>query len=195
MLGGVYDVEVVAAVPAAGIGAARIVTGASDKLASFYAAEYPRLASSLTLYCGDRELAAELAQEAMARACRHWHRVEHLESPGAWVHRVAINLANSAFQRKLVRQRARHAMRPTDVQHGADIGAAVAVRTAVSQLPRRQRTALVLRYFADLPVDQVAELMKCSPNTVKSLTHQAIASLRKTAGLHGDDPEGDVDQS
>lgn len=179
--------EVAAAVPAAVSGTARNVTAGDDKLASFYAAEYPRLSSSLTLYCGDADLGAELAQEAMARACRHWHRVQHLESPAGWVHRVGINLANSAFQRALVRQRARHAVARPDGSSMADVGAAVAVRAAVTRLPQRQRMALVLRYFADLPVDEVAALMKCSPNTVKSLTHQAIASLRKTAGLHDDD--------
>lgn len=182
--------KAVTAVPTVVLGAAPIVTVDGDKLASFYAAEYPRLAASLTLYCGDRELAAELAQEAMARACRHWHRVEHLDSPAGWVHRVAINLANSAFQRRLVRQRARAVVRPELHEHGTDIGAAVAVRTAVSQLPQRQRMALVLRYFADLPVHEVAALMKCSPNTVKSLTHQAVATLRRTAGLHDDEPGG-----
>lgn len=193
-LTGVIGVEFAAAAPlAVSKSTADVMVSGEDSLATFYAAEYPRLASALTLYCGDRELAAELAQEAMARACRHWHRVQHLQSPAGWVHRVAINLANSAFQRRLVRQRARHHA-VEHVEDRRDLGAALAVRAAVSNLPRRQRTALVFRYFADLPVDEVAALMKCSPNTVKSLTHQAIANLRRNAALadnddgdHGDD--------
>jgi RNA polymerase sigma factor (sigma-70 family) len=52
------------------------------------------------------------------------------------------------------------------------------VRDAVAALPERMRTALVLRYFADLPVDAVAEIMDCAPGTVKSLTSQAIDKLR-----------------
>lgn len=61
-----------------------------DALSSFCAAEYPRLVGTLTLYCGDRPIAEELAQEALVRVCQHWSRIRRLENPGGWVHRVAI---------------------------------------------------------------------------------------------------------
>jgi DNA-directed RNA polymerase specialized sigma24 family protein len=61
----------------------------------------------LTLYTSDRDLAAELAQEALARACRHWRRVQHMDAPGAWLYRVALNLANSAGARRRADRRAR----------------------------------------------------------------------------------------
>lgn len=149
-------------------------------LPSFYEAHFPRLVGMLTLYCGDRELAAELAQEAMAQAWRRWSQVRHMEAPVAWVNRVAINLANSAWRRTLLQRRVTHREEP---RREADVGTAVAVREAVSALPRRQRTALVLRYFADLPLQEVAELMKCSPETVRAHTRQAILNLRKRSGL------------
>ena len=65
----------------------------------FFRAAYPRLLSALTLYTGDRDLAAELAQEALAlaRAHRRWPSVSAMDSPGGWAHRVAINLANSSL--------------------------------------------------------------------------------------------------
>ena len=50
-------------------------------------------------------------------------------------------------------------------------------------LPLRQRTALVLRYYSDLSVQETADVMGCAPGTVKSLTSQALAALRQTAGL------------
>jgi len=151
-------------------------------LEAFYRAELPRLVGALFLYCGDREQAAELAQEAMARAWRHWPKVSQMDSPAGWVHRVAINLANSAWRRAAVRRR------PLPGGDGGvvpapDTGTAMAVRAAVAALPRRQRTALVLRYFADLPVADVAVLMRCSPNTVRSLTKLAIGNLRANSGL------------
>src|SRR5687768_11044240 len=152
-------------------------------LAVFYRAEYPRLVAALTLYCGDRELAAELAQETMARAWRHWSRVGRFDSPAGWVHRVGINLANSAMRRAALRARLTKAERHDEAASSTDISAAVALREAVAALPRRQRTALVLRYFVDLPHDDVAALMRCRPGTVRALTTQAIANLRKTAGL------------
>jgi RNA polymerase sigma factor (sigma-70 family) len=148
----------------------------------------PRLIGTLTLYCGDPLVAEELAQETLVRLLDRWGQVQHMASPAAWAHRVAINLANSRFRRLRAERRARqrlegHAVRAqSDDMHGVDMAAHIAVREAVSRLPKRQRTALVLRYYADLPVTEVATLMECSPGTVKSLTHHAIGALRQ-AGL------------
>jgi len=172
-------VEVV--VPAADVDA--------DRWTAFYRAEYPRLVQALTLYTGDRELGAELAQEAMARAWRHWSRIKHYEAPAGWVHRVGINRANSALGRRNERHespldaRAERTAAPT-----VDTGTAMAVRAAVARLPRRQRTALVLRYFVDLPIEEVARSMRCRPGTVTALTAQAMANLR-AAGLQETEEE------
>jgi DNA-directed RNA polymerase specialized sigma24 family protein len=131
-----------------------LVSPDEDARTRFCIGEYPRLVGALILYTGDRELAVELAQEALARACRHWRRVERMPAPGAWVHRVAINLANSAFARRRAERavRARLAGLP-DPEAGEITGPdRLEVRGAVGQLPERQRAAIVLRYFVDLPV-------------------------------------------
>lgn len=143
----------------------------------------PRLIGALTLYCGDRFVAEELAQETLVRVLDRWPEVQQLTSPSAWAHRVAINLANSRFRRLRAERRAHQRLGArAERDNGVDVAAHIAVREAVTRLPRRQRTALVLRYFADLPVAEVAALMDCSPGTVKSLTHHAIDALRR-AGL------------
>lgn len=78
--------------------------------------EHPRLVASLALYTGARDLAVELSQEALARACRDWAHVSTLDAPGAWAHRVAINLVNSHFRRRKFERAAlaRAAARGTD---------------------------------------------------------------------------------
>lgn len=58
----------------------------------------------------------------------------------------------------------------------------LAVRAAVADLPERQRAALVLRYYVDLPVAEVADVLGCAPGTVKSLTHKAVEGLRRALG-------------
>jgi DNA-directed RNA polymerase specialized sigma24 family protein len=58
-------------------------------------------------------------------------------------------------------------------------------------LPQRQRAALVLRYFADLPVVAVAEILRCAPGTVKSLTSQAIEHLRIDFAVDDDEEAAD----
>jgi RNA polymerase sigma factor (sigma-70 family) len=158
-----------------------------SEFAAFCEAEYPRLVGALSLYCGDRTIAEELAQDALSRACRDWGKVRRLGAPGAWAHRVAINLANSHFRRAGAEARAKRRLQTQRQRSAApdiDLAAAVTIRRAVASLPRRQRTALVLRYFVDLPVRDVAAVMECPEGTVKTLTSNAIVSLRRSLPLH-----------
>lgn len=131
----------------------------------------------LSLYCGDVGVAEELAAEALARACERWPDVVEMDAPGAWVHRVAINLANSYFRRRQAARRARARM--SDRPHrDEDVGEAVAIRRAVSSLPARQRQAIVLRFYLGMSVNQAATQMDVSRSAVKSLTYRAMQSLR-----------------
>jgi RNA polymerase sigma-70 factor (sigma-E family) len=152
-----------------------------SELSAFCEDEHPRLVGALSLYCGDRGVAEELAQDALARACRDWRRVRRLEAPGAWAHRVAINLANSYFRRRAAERRAKRRLGDRERTQAPELdpATAITIRTAVASLPRRQRTALVLRYYADLSVRDVAEALGCPEGTVKTLTSKAIASLRE----------------
>ena len=65
----------------------------------------------------------------------------------------------------------------------SDAADAIVVRAAVAELPERQRAAPILRYFADLPVASVAEILDCAQGTVKSLTSQGIDRLREGFGV------------
>lgn len=153
-------------------------------LHQFCVREHPRLVGALTLHCRDRHVAAELAQEALARACENWPKVSQMDAPGAWLHRVALNLSSSYFRRRAAERRAGERYRSWQVEDPPpDQAEALAVRSAVARLPPRQRTALVLRFYSDLSVQQTAEVMKCAPGTVKSLTSHALASLRSSTGL------------
>jgi RNA polymerase sigma-70 factor (sigma-E family) len=154
--------------------------GLPADLASFCEEQHPRLVGALSLYCGDPDVGEELAQDAIAYAIRDWKKVRAKDSPAAWLYRVALNLAHSYFRRKRAERRATERLRSLSArgEPGDDQATAHSVRAAVAALPRRQRQALVLRYFLDLSVVQVAHLMDCSEGTVKALTHHAIANLR-----------------
>lgn len=150
-----------------------------DEFTVFCDAENPRLVGAITLWCGSREVAEEVVQDAFARAYRAWYRIRQLDRPGAWVRRVAINLATSRFRRWRAERRAnrRHTGRRTEPAQPPDIAAAVAVRQALGHLPASQRTVLVLRYYLDLPVTEVAELTGRSASAVTSLTGRALDAL------------------
>lgn len=137
----------------------------------------------LTLYCGDRHAAEELAQEALARAWRKWNRVSRLEDPAGWTRRVAINLANSRFRRLAAERRAAQRLsQERHVRDQPDRADTVAVREAVSKLPRRQRAALILHYYLDLPYAAVASIMDIPEATARSHVRRALARLK---GLEG----------
>jgi DNA-directed RNA polymerase specialized sigma24 family protein len=68
----------------------------SDDFDEFCAQEFPRLVGALSLWCADRDVAEEIAQEALAHTYRDLKRVSDLDRPGAWTRRVAMNLARSS---------------------------------------------------------------------------------------------------
>jgi RNA polymerase sigma factor (sigma-70 family) len=153
-------------------------------LVAFCRAQYDDLVGALGLYCGQRDVAEDIAQDALLQVCRHWDRVRAMESPTAWTFTVAFNLARSRFRRVGRQWRALNRLgRDREPENRpADTTTTVLVREAVSGLPPRQRMAIVLRFYIDLSVKQTAEAMGCAEGTVKALTAQAIAGLR-AAGL------------
>lgn len=134
---------------------------------------------ALTLLVGDRAVAEELAQDALVRAYERWPRVSQMAAPGPWIHRVAVNAALSWVRRRAAERRAlrRHGgTLPTCTDHAG----VVAVRRAVARLPRRQREAIVYRYWLGYPTDETAALMGIGPGSVKSAVTRAFATLRSS---------------
>jgi len=152
---------------------------APEELVRLCRAEWPRLVGALSLWTGDRGVAEELAQETLVRVCQHWERVRDLERPGAWAHRVALNLARSEGRRRRVARRIQPRLAARVSLAAPDMADVLAVRAAIAELPERERDAVVLRHFLDLSVDETAAAMGCPANTVKTLTRRA---LRRLAG-------------
>lgn len=159
-----------------------------------------RLVLSLTAYVGDRAVAEELAQEALARAWERWDDVSAYESPEAWLFRTARNLATSVLRRRMIERRAQRLRiaSEADAVEGDDVGSAVAdsvaVRTAVAALPERQRAVISARYLLGLSVRESAAALGCSEGTIKSNTSDALANLRAAIGSSAvaPTPEGSV---
>lgn len=142
----------------------------------------PRLVGTLVLLLGDVGVAEEIAQETLARVWLRWRQLADLAEAAraAWAYRVAVNLGRSWLRRRMAERRALRRLggRAEAVHVDPDAAEAVAVRRAVAALPRRQRAAVILRFYADLSVEEVAEVMGCAPGTVKALTHQGLRALR-----------------
>lgn len=142
-----------------------------------HAPEGIRLAFLLT---GDRALAEDLVQEAFARLIG---RLRHLRDPsafGAYLRRTIVNLSTSHFRRRRVER--------AYLERVEDIPAAQAnpnqeldetMHEALLRLPERQRAAIVLRFYEDLSDVQTAEVLRCSPGTVRSLVSRGMTTLRR----------------
>lgn len=155
----------------------------SQELVIFFEQLQPKLVRALTLQCGDVAVAEELTQETLAVVWLKWSRVREMGAPQEWAFRVGFNLANSWLRRRRAESRALRKVAADRRTIDAVTGEGAEVRQRLQRLPARQRTALVLRYYCDLPVERTAEVMGCAPGTVKALTHQAIRSLRDLLGV------------
>jgi RNA polymerase sigma-70 factor (ECF subfamily) len=146
----------------------------------FFASTYPAIVRSTALVVGDREVARELAQEAFVKALLHWKRVRTYERPEAWVRKVAFRMALRA--------------KAHEPQHGALLEPAVSDRfadvdlmRAIGELPAMQRAAIALHYLEDLPVDQVADVLRCAPSTARVHLHRGRARLAEVLHEEHDD--------
>lgn len=138
---------------------------------------YSRLVASLGLYTGDRYLAEELAQETLARAWRDWKRVRRMTHPDAWTFSVGFNLARTLWRRKAAEGRARKRL-SKDPVHDEDIADRETVRSALKELPHRQRQAIILRYYLDYSYSEIAAAMDCPDATARSHVRRALRRMR-----------------
>jgi RNA polymerase sigma-70 factor, ECF subfamily len=161
----------------------------------FLAREYPRLVAGLTLVCGSRAAAEDAVQEALARAWERSERGLRIESLPAWVATVSMNLARSGLRRRIAERRARARLASRgEASTVPDLGWAsvedrVDLDRALSRLSRRQREAVVLRYYLGMPVLEIAEVMRVSEGTAKTLLFRARGTLSRVL-IPGQDDEG-----
>jgi RNA polymerase sigma-70 factor (sigma-E family) len=153
------------------------VGGRLAELYALHAADAIRLGYLLT---GDRMLAEDLVQDAFVKLAG---RLAHLRDPGAfdaYLRRTVVNLANSHFRRKRVEMiyLRRTANEPQRTAPGPDTQRSDELWNGLQRLPVRQRTAIVLRIYEDLPEGQVAEFLGCRPSTVRSLVARGLTQMR-----------------
>lgn len=131
---------------------------------------------------GDIAAAEDVAAEAMARAYAQWPKIADLDYRGAWVARVAANLAIDVTRRRPAWLSAPAARSTEDASVER-----LAVLAAVRRLPRRQREVITLSYLTDTAEADVARVLGISVGTVKQHLHRGLISLRKTLGAESEE--------
>jgi RNA polymerase sigma-70 factor (sigma-E family) len=128
---------------------------------------------------GDRGLAEEVVQEVLLRVYARWAKIGALDSPEHYVRRMVVNEYLS-WRRRWARV-VPHADPPVATlvpDHATAHAERDALRTELDKLPRRQRTVLVLRYYAGMSDAEIAEVFGCGAGTVRGYASRALAALR-----------------
>lgn len=160
------------------------LTEAPTDFAAVFAAHHAEALSLAYLLCGDRHRAEDAVAEAFAKTWKRWE-AGGVDAPRAYIRRAVVNEVNSRF-RRLRLERAQAERRSGDHRGRLGLDEQVAdgdaMAVALRRLPERQRTAVVLRYYADLSEAEMAESMGCSVGTVKSSLSRGLARLRLLVG-------------
>ncbi|WP_329107244.1 SigE family RNA polymerase sigma factor [Micromonospora sp. NBC_01699] len=160
----------------------------------FVTARLARMQRIAYLLCGDAHRADDLVQQTFTTLYVQWRRVRAVEYPDAYVRTMLVRTFLS--EKRLAwssRVDLTDSVPERITPEGPGVEDRAVLRDALSRVPKRQRAVLVLRFLCDLPVDEVAELLGCSPGTVKSQTSHGLAALRRLLGaetLAAWDPRG-----
>jgi RNA polymerase sigma-70 factor (sigma-E family) len=158
---------------------------ADEAVTVLYRAHALRLTRLAYVMLGDRGLAEDIVQEAFAGLRSRWARLSDTSKAVFYLRSSVLNGCRSVLRRSS----AARALMLVDIVGGpltaeASPEAAApsgqerrALMAAIRRLPARQREALVLRFYLDLPEAEIARLMGIRPGTVRSTIYRALAAL------------------
>ena len=129
--------------------------------------EYPRVVRTVFFVVQDEGRAEEVTQDAFVALLRHWSKVRDYDRPGAWLRRVAIRLAVKTARREQRQAALVARLRPQQVQELPVFPVSPETMSALRSLPVQERAVVVLHYFEDRPVDEIADLLDCTESAVK----------------------------
>lgn len=154
---------------------------------TFYDRELKAVIGLAFVLSGSRSGAEDLAQDAFLAAYRHWDRIAGYDDPGAWVRRVVANRAVSRFRRTAAEARALLRIGSPERLVPEPVAESDEIWRQVRRLPNRQRQAIALRYLDRRSIADIASILQCSENTVK--THLLRAKQELARRLQLDEEE------
>lgn len=143
----------------------------------FARARFQPLRALAYVTCGDWQTAEDAVSGALSRLYLKWDRVT---SPEAYARTAVVRAAIGEKRRPWHREHAVGEAFPDlpAPDRSGDVDERLRMRAALRRVPPRQRAALVLRFLEGLSIDETAEVLGCSPGTVKSQTSRGLDTLR-----------------
>jgi RNA polymerase sigma-70 factor (sigma-E family) len=160
-----------------------------EEFAEFAQTAAPQLRRTAFLLCGNWHTAEDLVQTTLAKVFVSWRKIRRRDAVHAYAARTLANsyLADKRSKRSSEILTDRFPDRPVE-PHAPETR--MVVLGALATLPPRTRAVVVLRYWEDLSVDQVAAVLGCSAGNVKSLSAGALSKLREMVGEDLTSPAG-----
>lgn len=142
-----------------------------------YRRHFPALMRTAFLMTGSNAVAEDLVHDVFVRCA---DRLPHLDNPASYLRAAVVNAC-----RRHHRQTARFSSSDDELHHTDPPAAdAVAVRRALMTMGSRRRAAVVLRYYHDLPHDEIADALGCRTATARSLVRRGLNDLRGALDEH-----------
>jgi RNA polymerase sigma-70 factor (sigma-E family) len=160
----------------------------AGEFTSFVVSSQPALRRTAYLMCGDWSMASDYVQEAFIRVYRHWPRLRGEAEARSYARKALVSVVIDAKRRRSSTEvpvdEIRDESGPDEVARAAD---RELLTRCLVQVPARQRACLVLRYYDDLPVSEVASVLGISEGTVKSQTARGLETLQAAFARETDD--------
>jgi RNA polymerase sigma-70 factor (sigma-E family) len=158
------------------------VAEVDDALAALHREHYRSLVRLAALLLGDPESSEEVVQDAFVRLQLRWGGLREIDRAPAYLRSAVLNGARSLLRKRGVRRRYAERRSPVIEARSAETGALAGddhrrVVAALRRLPPRQREALALKFYLDLPEAQIASAMGVSAGSVKTHVHRGLAAL------------------
>ena len=152
--------------------------GRDQEFADFFSARFDGARRIAYAMCGSWSDAEEIAQNAFVRVYARWTKVR-IETVDAYLRTVLTRVFLDSRRRGRAREHTVADLPDRPVQPDQSSHERMAMQAALMAVPPGQRAVLVLRFVADLSVEQVAGTLGCSTGTVKSQTARGLATLRE----------------
>ncbi len=156
-----------------------------DEFVAFHDAHARQLRRTAYLLCGDWHLAEDLTQTVFTKIFQSWSRIRNPDATDAYARRTLVRAFLDERRRPWRREFSTEpgsASFDRVVHPDASSDERESLRTALLGVPERRRAVLVLRFWLDLSIEQTADLLGCSPGTVRSQASRGLNDLREALG-------------
>lgn len=128
-------------------------------------------------YVKNREAALDIVQESIYKALSSANKLRNVEYVKTWMYRILVNTSISYIRKnkRIILSDKVPEMISPEIENLAEV---YDLYYAIDKLTPKFKTVIMLRYFEDMKIEDIAKVMDCNVNTVKSRIYASLGKLR-----------------